>query len=98
MSKKDEVLDFNKPRNYTEGVFKARRQNPGFVDFTKLSDMESTNIGVTSSFRYDSPISGFKSTQQINFVDWSKLGDYEKTDMTIGSQELACTAAGGCEI
>ena len=28
-------------------------------------------------------------------VDWSKLGDYEKTDMTIGSQELACTAAGG---
>ena len=31
-------------------------------------------------------------------VDWSKLGDYEKTDMTIGSQELACTAAGGCEI
>ena len=31
-------------------------------------------------------------------VDWSKLGDYEKTDMTIGLQELACTAAGGCEI
>ncbi len=31
-------------------------------------------------------------------VDWSMLGDYEKTDMTIGSQELACSAAGGCEI
>ena len=31
-------------------------------------------------------------------VDWSKLGEYEKSDMTIGSQELACTAAGGCEI
>jgi ribonucleoside-diphosphate reductase alpha chain len=31
-------------------------------------------------------------------VDWSMLGEYEKSDMTIGSQELACTAAGGCEI
>jgi len=30
-------------------------------------------------------------------VEWSKLSEYEKTDMTIGSQELACTA-GGCEI
>ena len=31
-------------------------------------------------------------------VDWSLLGEYEKSDMTIGSQELACTDAGGCEI
>ena len=31
-------------------------------------------------------------------VDWSKLAEYESQDMTIGSQELACSAAGGCEI
>ena len=30
-------------------------------------------------------------------VEWSKLAEYEKTDMTIGSQELACSA-GFCEI
>ena len=30
-------------------------------------------------------------------VDWSKLSEYESMDMTIGAQELACTA-GGCEI
>ena len=30
-------------------------------------------------------------------VKWSKLSDYEKTDMTIASQELACSA-GFCEI
>jgi ribonucleoside-diphosphate reductase alpha chain len=30
-------------------------------------------------------------------VDWTRLAEYEKTDMTIASQELACTA-GGCEI
>ena len=30
-------------------------------------------------------------------VDWSKLAEYEMTDMTVGSQELACTA-GVCEI
>ena len=31
-------------------------------------------------------------------VNWSQLSDYEKSDQTIGSQELACVAAGGCEI
>lgn len=31
-------------------------------------------------------------------VDWSKLSDYENRDTTVGSQELACSAAGGCEI
>lgn len=30
-------------------------------------------------------------------IDWNKLKEYEKTDMTIGSQELACTAGAGQE-
>jgi ribonucleoside-triphosphate reductase len=30
-------------------------------------------------------------------IDWSKLSEYERTDMTVGSQELACTA-GVCEV
>jgi ribonucleoside-diphosphate reductase alpha chain len=30
-------------------------------------------------------------------VEWSKLSDYEKSDMTLASQELACSA-GFCEI
>ena len=36
------------------------------------------------------------SKMPIN-VDWSKLSEYENTDMTIGVQELACTA-GACEV
>lgn len=31
-------------------------------------------------------------------VDWSKLQEYEKQDATTGTQELACSAAGGCEV
>ena len=31
-------------------------------------------------------------------VDWTKLSAYEKVDTTTGTQELACSAAGGCEI
>lgn len=31
-------------------------------------------------------------------VDWMLLANYENTDQTIGSQELACSAAGGCEV
>ena len=30
-------------------------------------------------------------------VDWTKLAEYESVDMTVGSQELACTA-GVCEV
>ena len=30
-------------------------------------------------------------------VEWTKLAEYETQDMTVGAQELACTA-GGCEI
>ncbi len=31
-------------------------------------------------------------------VDWSKLSNYEQQDYTVASQELACSAEGGCEI
>jgi len=31
-------------------------------------------------------------------VDWMLLANYETTDQTIGSQELACSAATGCEV
>ena len=30
-------------------------------------------------------------------VDWARLAEYESKDMTVGSQELACSA-GVCEI
>ena len=36
--------------------------------------------------------------QMPNDVDWTELAEYEATDQTTGSQELACSAAGGCEI
>ena len=31
-------------------------------------------------------------------IVWAKLSEYEEKDMTHGSQELACSAEGGCEI
>jgi ribonucleoside-diphosphate reductase alpha chain len=31
-------------------------------------------------------------------VDWTKLSEYEKRDTTTGTQELACSASGGCEV
>lgn len=31
-------------------------------------------------------------------IDWSRLKDYERIDMTIGSQELACSAGGSCDL
>jgi ribonucleoside-diphosphate reductase alpha chain len=31
-------------------------------------------------------------------VEWAKLSEYESVDMTTSSQELACSADGGCEI
>jgi len=37
-------------------------------------------------------------TKMPQEIDWSKLAEYENKDMTHGSQELACSAEGGCEI
>ena len=31
-------------------------------------------------------------------IDWSRLPEYELEDTTTGSQELSCTASGGCEV
>ena len=31
-------------------------------------------------------------------VDWTKLSENEKRDTTTGTQELACSASGGCEV
>jgi ribonucleoside-diphosphate reductase alpha chain len=31
-------------------------------------------------------------------IDWTKLTKYEQYDQTVGSQELACSSSGGCEI
>ena len=31
-------------------------------------------------------------------VDWSNLSNYEQKDYTVASQELACSAEGGCDI
>ena len=31
-------------------------------------------------------------------VDWKELSKYEEVDYTAGSQELACSADGGCEV
>ena len=37
-------------------------------------------------------------TKMPQEIDWTKLAEYENKDMTHGSQELACSAEGGCEI
>ena len=39
-----------------------------------------------------------KKMPHQNEVDWSLLQHYEKADTTVGTQELACSAAGGCEL
>jgi len=39
-----------------------------------------------------------KFKKDMPTLDWSKLGEYETTDQTIGSQELACSSADGCEV
>jgi len=31
-------------------------------------------------------------------IDWEKMQEFEKEDMTTATHELACSAAGGCEL
>ena len=85
---KDSVLDLNKPRLYTESIFKQRKDNPTFVDFSKLSDMSDTNFGSTSSFRYDTPIVGAKSTQQLP-IDWTRFENHTFFNSAVAKSNIA---------
>jgi len=75
MSKKRPVLDLNRPT-----LFKPKFRRKSFIPKAlkknvTLSKMSDTAIDHSSSFRYDGPLSGIKSTQQID-VDYSKFENH----------------------
>lgn len=78
MSDNSDNLRFNRPSlfrpNFVRGLVEDAAAS---VTFTKTigNDMVDSNIGETSSFKYDVDGEGLKSTQQLN-VDWSKYENH----------------------
>ena len=68
------TLMLNKPELFVPAFSHGTANNSlgSSVSFTEVSD---TNIESTSSFRYDLPGSGLRSTQQIG-LDWSKFENH----------------------
>lgn len=75
MTDNSNKLRFNSPGLFVPSVVRGivdAGAPTGLVKFDQVSDR---HLGTTSSFRYDSPSSGLKSTQQIN-LDWSKFENH----------------------
>ena len=74
MSKRP-VLDFKRPKLFKPSISKGRRLPTTAVKKLSISDNKDSAIQKTGSFRYDGPLSGIKSTQQIG-VDFSKFENH----------------------
>lgn len=75
MSSQGNRLKFNSPGLFQPSVVRGIVDSgtpTGYVDFNQVSDR---NLGNTSSFRYDPPGVGLRSTQQIP-VDFSKFENH----------------------
>ena len=54
-----------RPRLFNPAITRRETSNRGSATPVNLSKLKGTNFQSTSSFRYDSPGSGLKSTQEI---------------------------------
>ena len=64
------ALSFKKPRLFSSAYTRQLTEDSGILFQSSREDLADSNIDSTSSFRYDSPGQGIKSTQQIP-LDWS---------------------------
>ena len=74
MSKRNIHLS-KSPKIFSPSIRRLETNAPGVSSDVTLNQMRDTNAASTSSFRYDAPGSGIKSTQQIN-VDYSKFENH----------------------
>ena len=72
---KSSVDKFNKPGLFSPSFTRAIIEDGGGLKDASYNDISKTNIASTSSFRYDPPGSGIRSTQQIS-VDYSRFENH----------------------
>lgn len=75
MTDKKNTLEFNRPGLFVPSVIRNIVDAGPPTGLKSFSEFNNIHIGTTSSFRYDSPGEGLKSTQQIT-VDYSKFENH----------------------
>jgi len=86
---KDRVISQNKPRLFKPSTIRGiQYHGGGATKEMSLSEVVGTNLGSTSSFKYDSPGSGLKSTQQLN-VDWEYFENHTFFNSAVSKVNVA---------
>ena len=87
--KKKRVLNLRQPHLFKPSTVR-RTAKPGatFNRDIKLSSLSNTNIESTSSFRYDNPGSGLKSTQEVS-VDYSRFEKHTFFNSAVSKVNIA---------
>ena len=84
----DNVLKFGRPGVFVPAFTRAAIEKGASIQKYRLKDFEDTNLLSSSSFRYDPPGVGMKSTQQLR-VDWSQFENH----VFFNSAEVAVNVA-----
>jgi len=82
------LYDLNTPRLFKPATIRGIKLGSGRANESSLSDVESTDIESTSSFRYDSPGQGMKSTQQLN-IDWDHFENHTFFNSAVSKVNVA---------
>lgn len=75
MTQKFNSLKFNNPGLFKPTVIRGVIDAGSPTGLISFNEVEQRNIGTTSSFRYDAPGDGLRSTQQVG-VDFSKFENH----------------------
>lgn len=84
----DNILRFDRPGVFSPAFTYESLNKGASTKKYRLDDIDESNIQSTSSFRYDPPGVGLKSTQQLR-VDWSKFENH----VFFNSAEVAVNVA-----
>ena len=84
-------IDLNRPRLFKPSLtrrIEERRGSTREVSLSSFPMFDDTNIGSTSSFRYDEPGTGLKSTQELP-IDFSKFENHTFFNSAIANINVA---------
>ena len=82
------LYDLNTPKLFKPATIRGIKAGSGRTAKLSLSEVSDTNIESTSSFRYDVPGVGVKSTQQLN-VDWDYFENHTFFNSAVSKVNIA---------
>ena len=84
--------------SFCDTIKYKERKSSGDFEVRVVTDVEFLGVSRKGLHYQKSTFFGNVLKTIPQDIDWKELSQYEEVDYTVASQELACSADGGCEI